>query len=345
MSILVDQKTRVVVQGITGGEGTFHSSQMLEYGTNIVAGVTPGKGGTMYHPEEFKRAIPVFNTVSDAVRQRKANVSVIFVPAAFAADAILESADAGVDLVVCITEGIPTKDMAYVYDRLKATKTRLIGPNCPGIISPGKCKIGIMPGFIHKQGSIGLISRSGTLTYEAVKQLSDVGLGQSTAIGIGGDPIIGTRFTDALELFNADPETEAVVMIGEIGGTAEEEAAAYIKKNMNKPVIGFIAGSTAPPGRRMGHAGAIIAGGHGTAEEKKAALRKAGVYVAESPADIGDTTLKALSVLKKKTPKHTPVIKKSKLKASLKKTERKISKKPAKKLVKTALKKSAKRKK
>jgi succinyl-CoA synthetase alpha subunit len=329
MSILVDKKTRLVVQGITGGEGTFHTAQMLEYGTNVVAGVTPGKGGTEYQPEGFKRAVPVFNTVSDAVQKAKANVSVIFVPAAFAADAVLEAADAGVALVVCITEGIPAKDMVRVYDRLKATGTRLIGPNCPGIITPGQCKIGIMPGFIHKPGRIGLISRSGTLTYEAVKQLVDVGLGQSTAIGIGGDPVIGTRFVDALALFNEDKDTDAVVMIGEIGGTAEEEAAAFIKKNMTKPVVGFIAGSTAPPGRRMGHAGAIIAGGHGTAAEKKAAMRKAGVHVCESPADLGITMLKALEKLKKKSPK--PAAKKAKKAAPKKPVAKKNAKKSGKK--------------
>ncbi len=303
MSILVNKRSRVLVQGITGGEGTFHASQMLEYGTNVVAGVTPGKGGTTYKPESFKRGVPVFNTVAEAVAATKADVSMILVPAAFAADAILESAMAGVPLIVCITEGIPARDMVRAYEFVQRMGVRLIGPNCPGIITPGECKVGIMPGFIHKKGRIGLVSRSGTLTYEAVKQLVDVGLGQSTAIGIGGDPVIGTRFIDALTLFNEDAATDAVVMIGEIGGTAEEEAAAYVKKHMTKPVVGFIAGSTAPPGRRMGHAGAIIAGGKGTAAEKKEAMRKAGIAVAESPADIGVTMIAAIAAWKKK---HAP---------------------------------------
>ncbi len=325
MSILVNKSTRLVVQGLTGGEGTFHTSQMLDYGTNVVAGVTPGKGGQSYHPETFKRAVPVFNTVADAVAATKANTSVIFVPAGFAADAILEAADAGIGLVVCITEGIPARDMVRVYNRLKSTTTRLIGPNCPGIISPGECKIGIMPGFIHKKGTIGIISRSGTLTYEAVKQIGDAGLGQSTAIGIGGDPVIGTRFVDALELFNSDPKTDAVVMIGEIGGTAEEEAAAWVKKNMTKPVVGFIAGSTAPPGRRMGHAGAIIAGGKGTAAEKKAAMRKAGIHVAESPADIGATVIAALAKLRtKKTAPKKSSPKKGATKPAAKRSAKKV---------------------
>ena len=291
MSILVDRNTRLVVQGITDAEGTFHTKQMIEYGTNVVAGVTPGKGGTTYHGNEkdrFTTPIPVYNTVAEAVEQEKANTSVIFVPAGGAADAIMEAADAGVKLVVAITEGIPASDMVKVYDHLKTRGVRMIGPNCPGIISPGKCKVGIMPGFIHKAGRVGLISRSGTLTYEAVWQLTERGLGQSTCIGIGGDPVIGTRFIDAVKLFNEDPETEAMILIGEIGGTAEEEAAEYIKKHVKKPVVGFIAGQTAPPGRRMGHAGAIISGGKGTAAEKFEAFRKAGIHVVESPALIGE---------------------------------------------------------
>jgi len=291
MSVLVDKKTRVVVQGLTGREGSFHAGQMLEYGTKVVAGVTPGKGGTKH------LGVPVFDTVEQAARATGANASVVFVPPPFAADAVLEAADAGLPLVVCITEGIPTLDMVKVSAVLAARGTRLIGPNCPGIISPGQCKIGIMPGFIHQRGPVGLVSRSGTLTYEAVAQLTALGLGQSTCIGIGGDPIIGTSFTDAVRLFNDDPETRAIVLIGEIGGAAEEQAAAYIKKHVRKPVVGFIAGRTAPPGRRMGHAGAIIAGGAGTAKEKMAALRKAGVTVAESPAEIGATVA---AVLKKK---------------------------------------------
>ncbi len=289
MSILIDKNTRVVVQGITGGEGSFHTEQMLEYGTQIVAGVTPGKGGQF-----FNEKIPVYNTISEAVKEQQANASVIFVPPPFAADAILESAEAGIPLVVCITEGIPTTDMLKVHDYLVMNGSRLIGPNCPGIISPGKCKIGIMPAFIHTPGSVGVISRSGTLTYEAVNQLTEIGLGQSTCIGIGGDPVIGTTFIDALELFEKDDETKAVVMIGEIGGTAEEKAAEFIKNKMSKPVIGFIAGQTAPPGRRMGHAGAIISGGKGTAEEKIKSLKNAGVAVCNSPAEIGITVKKCL---------------------------------------------------
>ena len=280
MSILVDKNTRLVVQGITGKEGTFHTKQMVEYGTNVVAGVTPGKGGTKHEN------IPVFNTVADSVRQAGVNVSVIYVPPAFAADAVMEAADAGVALVVCITEGIPTLDMVKVREYLRDKPTRLIGPNCPGIISPGKCKIGIMPGHIHREGRVGVVSRSGTLTYEAVGQLTALGLGQSTAIGIGGDPIVGTTHVDALALFEMDDETDGIVMIGEIGGTAEEEAAAFAKDNVTKPIVVFIAGQTAPPGRRMGHAGAIIAGGKGTAAEKMAALQDAGIHVVNSPAEI-----------------------------------------------------------
>jgi succinyl-CoA synthetase alpha subunit len=284
MSILVDHSSRVLVQGITGNEGSFHTQQMIEYGTQVVAGVTPGKGGQL-----FEGKIPIFNTVKEAVAETKANVSIIFVPPVFAPDAIFEAAQAGIKTVVCISEGIPAMDMIKVYDYLKSTGTHLIGPNCPGIISPGKCKVGIMPGFIHNEGTVGIISRSGTLTYEAVDQVTRQGLGQSTCIGIGGDPVIGTRFIDALKLFKEDPETELVVLIGEIGGTAEEEAAAWIKENFNKPVVAFIAGQTAPPGRRMGHAGAIISGGKGTAAEKMKALDDAGITVCKSPAEIGKT--------------------------------------------------------
>jgi len=286
---LVDENTRLVVQGLTGKEGSFHAAQMVGYGTNIVAGVTPGKGGTSHE------GIPVFNTVADALRETGANVSVIYVPPPFAADAIMEAADSELPLVVAITEGIPTADMVMVRDYLSDRgTTRLIGPNCPGIISPGKCKIGIMPGHIHVEGRIGVVSRSGTLTYEAVGQLTSLGLGQSSALGIGGDPIIGTTHTDALRLFEEDDDTDAIVMIGEIGGTAEEEAAEYAKDNITKPVVAFIAGQTAPPGRRMGHAGAIIAGGKGTAAEKMKALSEAGIRVVESPADIGKATQEAL---------------------------------------------------
>ncbi|HUF11088.1 MAG TPA: succinate--CoA ligase subunit alpha [Rhodothermales bacterium] len=281
MSILVDSSTRLVVQGITGSEGSFHTGQMLEYGTKVVGGVTPGKGGQMHLGR------PVFNTVIDAVEKEYANASVIFVPPAFAADAILESVGAGIQVIVCITEGIPVADMIPVYQSVRKAGARLIGPNCPGVLTPGQAKVGIMPAMIFKPGSIGVVSRSGTLTYEAVDQLTRQGLGQSTAVGIGGDPIVGSRFVDILELFEADPATEAVVMIGEIGGSAEEEAAVFIEQKMTKPVIAFIAGRTAPPGRRMGHAGAIIAGGKGTAEEKFAALRKAGATIAENPAHIG----------------------------------------------------------
>lgn len=289
MSVLVDKNTRVLVQGITGGEGSFHTRQMIEYGTRVVAGVVPGKGG-----QSFDEKVPVFNTVVDAVRETGANAAAIFVPPPFAADAIMEAADTGIQVIVTITEGIPTADMVRVNAFLAARQTRMVGPNCPGVISPGKCKIGIMPGFIHQEGRVGVISRSGTLTYEAVKQLSDLRLGQSTCIGIGGDPIIGTNFTEALKLFNADPETDAVVMIGEIGGTAEQEAAAYIESAFTKPVVAFIAGRTAPAGRRMGHAGAIISGGQGTAKEKMDALRDAGAHVCESPAEIGRTMRHAL---------------------------------------------------
>jgi succinyl-CoA synthetase alpha subunit len=288
MAILIDENTRVVVQGITGKEGTFHTLQAIKYGTKVVAGVTPGKGGTTHE------GIPVYNTVAEAVRGEGANASVIFVPPPFAADAIMESADAGIPVIICITEGIPTLDMVKAYGYIKARRVRLVGPNCPGVISPGKCKIGIMPAHIHTPGPVGVISRSGTLTYEAVDQLTRRGIGQSTCIGIGGDPIIGSTFTDLLDLFQKDPETRAIVMIGEIGGTAEEEAAAFIKENVNKPVVGFIAGRTAPPGRRMGHAGAIISGGKGTAGEKMAAMRAAGIHVVDSPADIGDAIAKLL---------------------------------------------------
>ncbi len=293
MSILLDKKTKVVVQGITGSEGSFHASQMIEYGTKVVAGVTPGKGGTKH------LGVPVYNTVADAVKEQKANASAIFVPPPFAADAILEAAYAGVKLVVCITEGIPAKDMVKVYNVIKNMDVRLIGPNCPGIISPGKAKIGIMPGFIHKKGKVGVVSRSGTLTYEAVKQLTDQKIGQSTCVGIGGDPVIGSQFIDIIKLFNEDPNTEGIVMIGEIGGTAEEEAAAYIKKHVKKPVVGFIAGKTAPPGRRMGHAGAIISGGKGTAAEKMKVMKRAGIHVVNSPADMGITMKEALAAIKK----------------------------------------------
>ncbi len=287
MSVLVNKNSRILVQGITGKAGSFHAKQCLDYGTNIVAGVTPGRSGS-----KFEDQVPIFDTVAQAVEATGANVSVIFVPPPFAADSILEAIDAGIDLVVCITEGIPVRDMTEVKAKLKTSKTRLIGPNCPGIITPGECKIGIMPGYIHKPGKVGVVSRSGTLTYEAVWQLTTRGHGQSTCIGIGGDPVNGTSHTDCIKLFNEDPDTEAIIMIGEIGGTAEEEAAAYIKKHVKKPVAAFIAGTTAPPGRTMGHAGAIVSGGEGTAEAKVAALRDAGVEIAATPSEMADSLLR-----------------------------------------------------
>lgn len=291
MSILVNKNTRLLCQGITGGAGRSHSVRMIDYGTNLVAGCTPGKGGQM-----FEGKVPVFNTVAEAVSETGANATVIFVPPPFAADAICEAADAGIELIIAITEGIPVNDMAVAWRYIQSKGSRLIGPNCPGIITPGECKIGIMPGHIHKPGRIGVVSRSGTLTYEAVGQLSAVGLGQSTCIGIGGDPIIGTNHTDALKLFNDDPDTDAVIMIGEIGGSAEEDACAWAKDNMTKPVIGFIAGASAPPGRRMGHAGAIVSGGKGTAEAKFQAMEAAGIHVVRSPANMGSKMMEILGL-------------------------------------------------
>ncbi len=288
MSILVNRDTRVITQGITGATGLFHTKQAIEYGTNMVGGVTPGKGGSTVE------GVPVFDTVEQAVRATDANASVIYVPPAFAADAIMEAADAGVELVICITEGIPILDMVAAKRYLEGKGTRLIGPNCPGVITPGECKIGIMPGYIHKRGHVGVVSRSGTLTYEAVYQLTVQGIGQSTAVGIGGDPVNGTNFVEVLRMFNEDPDTEAVIMIGEIGGSAEEDAAAYVKEHMKKPVAGFIAGSSAPPGKRMGHAGAIISGGKGTASEKIAAMQNAGIKVANTPSEMGATLVKML---------------------------------------------------
>lgn len=327
MSILVNKKSKVLVQGITGSEGTFHTTQMLEYGTNVVAGVTPGKGGTM-----FQDKIPVFNTVKEAVENTGADVSVIFVPSGFAGDAVIEAADGGIKVIVCITEGIPTNEMIRSYNYIKLLNNRgeeihLIGPNSPGIISPEECKVGIMPGFIHKKGNVGVISRSGTLTYEAVDQLTKLGIGQSTCIGIGGDPVIGTRFIDAIKLFNKDKDTHAILMIGEIGGNAEEEAAYFIKENVKKPVVGFIAGKTAPPGRRMGHAGAIISGGKGTAAEKVAVLKECGIIVADSPADLGITMKAALENLKSKSKSGKKDKKKEKKSKKKEKKKEKKSKK------------------
>ena len=335
MSVLVSRKTKLMVQGITGSEGSFHTRKMIEYGTNVVAGVTPGKGGTM-----FDDIVPVFNTCSEAVESTGANASAIFVPPAFALDAIIEAADSGVDVIVTITEGIPTRDMIIAKHYLENLKRSgrniyMIGPNCPGIITPDECKVGIMPGFIHKKGRVGLISRSGTLTYEAVAQLTELGIGQSTCIGIGGDPVIGTTFTDAMKLFNEDNGTDAVVMIGEIGGSAEEECAEYVKKYMRKPVVGFIAGRTAPPGRRMGHAGAIIDGGKGTAEDKINAMRKAGITIAESPAEIGLTVKNILDKLKAKKQRTARRTEKKSKKSSTRKKQL-IKKKTSKKTRKSA---------
>lgn len=345
MSVLVNKKTKVVVQGITGSEGSFHANQMIDYGTNVVAGVTPGKGGTDFKSASGKK-VPIYNSVKEAVAATKADASVIFVPAPFAADAIIEAADAGINVIVCITEGIPTRDMITAYEYVQnknkeGHSVRFIGPNCPGIITPGECKIGIMPGFIHKKGRVGLISRSGTLTYEAVWQLTNLGIGQSTCIGIGGDPVIGTRFIDAVKLFNEDKNTDAIVMIGEIGGSAEEEAAYYIKKNVKKPVIGFIAGRTAPPGRRMGHAGAIISGGKGTADEKLKVMKECGILISESPADIGITVKRALDkAAKKSSSKKT-----SKLKVKIKKVTKKKPLKGKVKSIKASIRKKLSKKK
>jgi succinyl-CoA synthetase alpha subunit len=328
MSILVDKKTRLVVQGITGRDGSFHTKEMAAYGTNVVAGVTPGKGG------ESLDGIPIFNTVREAVEKTKANASVIFVPPAFATDAMYEAIEAGIQVLVCISEGVPALDMIGVYDAVRRRGVRLIGPNCPGVISPGKAKVGIMPGAIHKKGPVGVVSRSGTLTYEVVASLMKVGLGQSTCIGIGGDPIVGSTFMDLLPLFAEDPETEGIVLLGEIGGMEEERAAAYIAKHVKKPVVAFIAGRTAPPGKRMGHAGAIIAGGKGTAEEKIAALKKAGIPVAKLPSEIGPLMRDALAKRKAKgKPKASgskPAKKAAPKKPTAKKTVRKAKAAPAK---------------
>ncbi|MFM8568261.1 MAG: succinate--CoA ligase subunit alpha [Candidatus Kapaibacterium sp.] len=331
MSVLCNKKTKLIVQGITGSEGTFHTSQMIAYGTKVVGGVTPGKGGTMYEgkgEDMFKHAVPVFYTVAGGVKTPGANATCIFVPASMAADAILEAVDAKIPLIVCITEGIPVRDMIPVWDALKKSDSRLIGPNCPGLLTPGECKIGIMPGFIARKGNVGIVSRSGTLTDEAVGQLTAIGMGQSTCIGIGGDPIIGTRFIDAIKLFNEDPDTHAIVMIGEIGGTAEEEAAEYIGKHVKKPVVGFIAGRTAPPGRRMGHAGAIISGGKGTAAAKVEAMTAAGIHVVETPAHIGVTVQKALTRgAAKKSATKKPVAPVSAKAAGTKAVAKKVAKK------------------
>jgi len=338
MSILINKKTKVVVQGITGRDGSFHTQQMLEYGTKVVAGVTPGKAGETLH------GVPVFNTVADAVAKTGANTSVIYVPPAFAVDAIYEAAAAGIELVVCITEGLPTTDVLKVYHHLKGTNTRLVGPNCPGVISPGLSKVGILPGHIHKRGNVGVVSRSGTLTYEVVYNLTQAGIGQSTCIGIGGDPVIGTNFIDCLERFEADPDTDAVVLIGEIGGTDEEEAADYIKKHMTKPVVAFIAGRTAPPGKRMGHAGAIISGGTGTAEEKIAAFNAVHVPVAEIPGDIPELVAAKLKAYKKKVAAKSAKKKAAPKKAAKKAARKKPVRKPAKKAAKKSTKKAAKKK-
>ena len=335
MSILCNRQTKLLVQGITGSEGTFHTAQMIAYGTNVVAGVTPGKGGSHYagkNDDHFAYEVPVYDTVRQAVAETGANATCIFVPAPMAADAILEAIEAEVPLIVCITEGIPVRDMRTVWAALQTSSSRLVGPNCPGLLTPGECKIGIMPGFIASPGSVGIVSRSGTLTYEAVWQLTSLGIGQSTCIGIGGDPIVGTRFIDAVQLFNEDPGTEAIVLIGEIGGTAEEEAAEYIAAHVRKPVVAYIAGQTAPPGRRMGHAGAIISGGKGTAEAKGVALRRAGVHVVESPAYIGKTVADVLGRRPKSSTAKRLVAKKdsSQGKATKRKTSKSKPSKPTK---------------